>query len=335
MQKDNIEIVDGLRGGACLIVIFAHILASDVQYGMYANGCGKIGVWCFLVLSGFLAMHSMERRITSMSQNEWITFLIEYYERKVIRLYPAYVMALLLGLVLGFISTFIELIKHLLCLAGIGHFWYMPVIIKFYLFLPIEYLFYQKLSKKRFIFFNIFIGSVYVVAFPFITYIENSISFKWYFPVFIIGIVTYIIYDCLKDKSTHIIFDILSIFTMSIMLVFTPVMRRLIWKVKPDSWLQNKYLLYGFLWGLLIVCISKSLYLGNLIRKSRCLVLISDYSYELYLFHYLLLYWLSKWISNTVLRGVFVLVGSVAISWLMVNCKEFIQLFRSRNKNAH
>ena len=36
--------IDSIRGIACLIVLTAHIIATDTTIGIYASGCGKIGV---------------------------------------------------------------------------------------------------------------------------------------------------------------------------------------------------------------------------------------------------------------------------------------------------
>ena len=43
MQK-NIAWLSSLRGIGCLFVLAAHLGASSTNYGMYFNGCGKIGV---------------------------------------------------------------------------------------------------------------------------------------------------------------------------------------------------------------------------------------------------------------------------------------------------
>lgn len=154
MQRKQIPLIKSLRGIACLIVICAHILSSDPIYGIYANGCGKIGVWCFLVISGFLAMQSMEHTNKIAFLNNKKSWMISYYLKKLFRLYPSYTVALLLGFCIGFLPAFSELAKHLFCLEGTGHFWYMPVIIKFNLILPIGYFLYITISEKWFLIIN-------------------------------------------------------------------------------------------------------------------------------------------------------------------------------------
>ena len=59
--------INVLRGIACLIVLFAHIISTSATYGMYVSGCGKIGVWCFLVISGFLTVYNVKKMIRKKS----------------------------------------------------------------------------------------------------------------------------------------------------------------------------------------------------------------------------------------------------------------------------
>lgn len=99
-----------------------------------------------LMISGFLALQSMEYT-KNHKPEKWSTWLINYYLKKLLRLYPMYTAALLFALWIGVIPSFTDVIKHLFCLDGIGHFWYMPVIIKFYLSLPVGYFIYYILSK--------------------------------------------------------------------------------------------------------------------------------------------------------------------------------------------
>ena len=315
MQKKHLSFIDSLRGTACLIVMLAHILASDPKYGMYANGCGKIGVWCFLIISGFLAMQSM-KYTKSHKPEKWSTWLITYYKKKLFRLYPTYIAALLFALWIGLLPSFTVVIKHLFCLDGIGHFWYMPVIIKFYLLLPIGYFLYHIMPKRWFLFVHTLTAFLCCLVFPFTSYIENSIQFRWYFPVFIIGMLIYEIYEeitKIKFRHPYLLF-IIAIADILVMISFTPLMREILWNITPGPWLQNKYLLYAVLWGILLLALSK-LNLPerqNIIHKF--IEWVSQYSFELYLFHYLFLSWFSLAIPNTIIRGGAVLLCSMVCS---------------------
>ena len=61
MQK-NIAWLSSLRGIGCLFVLAAHLGASSTNYGMYFNGCGKIGVWLFMIFSGFWFLYPLCQR---------------------------------------------------------------------------------------------------------------------------------------------------------------------------------------------------------------------------------------------------------------------------------
>ncbi len=311
INKNRIEIIDYMRGVACLIVLFAHIFSTHPQFGMYANGCGKIGVWCFLVISGFLATYSISFT-TRKSAQEWCVWLKRFYSKKFIRLYPTYFIALLCALVLGVIPTLTSIIKHLLCLEGVGHFWYMPVIIKFYILLPIEYVIYSFSGKKGFIAVNILLGIIIAVAFPFTIYIENSTLLRWYIPVFILGMLLYysIDFNIFNSKVT-ILYDVITIVIVALMLLLTPALKKLIWHIEPSSWLQNKYLLYGILWSLLIYFTSYSKYIRLWLFRVSFLKQISNYSYEIYLFHYIFLNWITRHSQNMIIRTLGTIIGTI------------------------
>lgn len=99
-----------MRGIACLIVLVAHIVATS-KYGIYASGSGKIGVWCFMLLSGFFLMLPL---INDDKFN-----IKEFYIKKVFRIYPSYIIVLVLSVIVFYKS---DLIMHIFGLKGFGHF---------------------------------------------------------------------------------------------------------------------------------------------------------------------------------------------------------------------
>lgn len=290
---------------------------------------GKIGVWCFLVISGFLAMQSMEHTNKIAFLNNKKSWMISYYLKKLFRLYPSYTVALLLGFCIGFLPAFSELAKHLFCLEGTGHFWYMPVIIKFNLILPIGYFLYITISEKWFLIINIILALVCGIAFPFYSYSENSIQLRWYFPVFVIGMLIYWIYRKLVGQKTTypLLFAGIAVADILIMLLFTPIMRQVLWGTAPSSWLQNKYILYAVLWGVLIISLSKCNIPQHSGKIQQFLEWISKYSYELYLFHYLFLFWFNKHLNNTLTKGLVVLLFSFPLATITNRLNKIIAAF--------
>lgn len=315
-MKQRIQMFDALRGLACLIVIFAHILSTDCTYGLYANGCGKIGVWCFMVMSGFLSFLPFLNDTYTYS----ITDVIKYYRNKLVKVYPAYLIVLIFAFSIGYIDDLRILGLSLLFGKGEGHFWYMPVIAQFYLIFPIVIYLYFLVKKNDYLFtfFLLSAGALCCILFPFFSYEENSILIFWYLPVFIMGIILSIIWRRVSDKiKPSAWFDIMIFVMVIAILVCTPIFQKLIWNIAPSGWLQNKYLLMGVLWSIIVFCLLFSKKIRLIMENSKILNWIGKISYELYLIHYIILLKIVPIFQNTFIRGVIVVLLSVGLSWIL------------------
>lgn len=310
MEK-KIEWLDSLRGIACLIVVVAHIVAQHPVIGMYANGCGKIGVWLFLVMSSFLLLYHTGSKVFSGKN------LIRYYWNKMLRLYPVYIIGLILAYFSGLLPEWTDILKHLFLLEGYGHFWYMPVIIKFFMIAPVFKWLYTKFSKK--VFSCIISGLLVVLAvcFPFTEYTENSIELRWYMPVFLMGMLLYMLYEKMKDYKQHKIWDAVAIVAVGIILLLTPWMREKLWRIDPANYLQNKYILIGGLWCIIMIAVSRGIQIRKVLEKSRFLQEIGKISYAIYIFHYIILLCLKEkgvaWGVNGILTFCFSIVISIGV----------------------
>lgn len=328
----TIKCLNSLRGIACIIVFIAHWWASDPAYGIYASGCGKIGVWCFMLLSGFFLMRSI------VNQSELHFSIIEFYVKKFVRIYPVYVIALVFSAALG-VLPWSELGGHLLIYKGMGHFWYMPVIIKLYIIWPIFAVMYKLLLKNKKLknvnlVYGILLsitGLIFGVVFPFTTYIENSISLYWYMPVFIMGMILAILYLSIAEKKKSVLWDLVSAFGLVGIIIFTPYIRQVLWNIEPSGWLQNKYLLMSILWVFVILGLLWGKYIGNVLEKARVLQGIGGMSYAVYLFHYPILMKLNGFITDRWIKGILLMIFTLAVSWLVT----MIMLnFSQKNKCA-
>lgn len=318
----TIKCLNSLRGIACIIVFIAHWWASDPEYGIYSSGCGKIGVWCFMLLSGFFLMRSL------INQSEFHFNIIEFYVKKILRIYPVYVIALVFSATLG-VLPWRELVGHILIYKGMGHFWYMPVIIKLYIIWPIFALVYKllrnnkKLKDVNFVYGILLsiICLIFGVVFPFNTYVENSISLYWYMPVFIMGMILAILYLSIVEKKKSVLWDMVSAFGLVGIIIFTPYMRQLLWNIEPSGWLQNKYLLMSVLWIFVILGLLWGKYIGKLLEKTGMLQWIGGMSYAIYLFHYPILIKLNGFISDRWIKGILLTIFTLAVSWLVTTIK--------------
>jgi len=160
--------LDGLRGLACLLVIFCH--AGYVHFVPLLRGIGSFGVMIFYTLSGFLmAYHYF---LEGFSAPYWTAFLI----RRFIRVYPAFFVATFGYLLLerylphGFPLTQGEggiagLIPSWLLCESKGVFWTIPVEIKFYLVYPlIAYGFFLLSTRIAFTITMVFGAGLFFVA---------------------------------------------------------------------------------------------------------------------------------------------------------------------------
>lgn len=320
-MKEKIGYIEAIRGIACLIVLFAHIVSIHPQYGVYASGCGKIGVWCFMLLSGMLLFApyvECEDRVFSCKE------LLLYYRNKILRIYPAYLCAICIAYLMGLLSA-MDIPKHILCVKAWGHFWYMPVIIKFYCIAPIFLIVYSELKKyiPRYanvieIFLLIVVCMFFIFAFPHSDYIENSVAIYWYMPVFIIGmLLTFVISMTKLRVSSTKIMEVLVIIGIMCIIIPTPLFRKLIWGIDPSNYLQNKYVYMAMCWFVILFAISHSRIAKNILERAVFLKKVGAISYEIYLIHYLILNIAVQQCSSFVLTGILVVVISLMLAIFM------------------
>lgn len=314
MQK-NIAWLSSLRGIGCLFVLAAHLGASSTNYGMYFNGCGKIGVWLFMIFSGFWFLYPRCQRQQALNGRN----LMGYYGKKIIRIMIPYLAVLLISMGLGFIPDGKELLRHLLLIDGFGHFWYMPVIMKFFLIAPLFWLLQQMIKDKKWLFAVIAgIGIVLAVVFPFTTYTENSMQLRWYVPVFLMGMLLAIIWESWSNwKENSIGADVIVLVLAVILFSFTPWFRQKLWGIEPSAYLQNKYLLMGGLWCLIILGIVKGKIWKVWLNKSHVLQWIGEISFPLYLIHFPILMRLNATEIGWAKKVIIVLVTSILLASIL------------------
>lgn len=343
-QNEKINWLHSLRGIACIIVVAAHIVASVPGIGIYASGCGKIGVWFFMVVSGFFLIYPYLQRAR---QWNW-SVIPEYYERRLNKIYPVFLIALAWGGAIQYYS-FRDIVNVLLLRlsGGIGHFWYMIVIIKFYIIAP--FFIFVLAFMKKYVFernYKIFLGIILVVmgfcfsfVYPYTQYSENSTLLRWYVPVFVMGGLLAVI-PCKKFESREnssdikkngrylkkIKWDLMVVFAVGGIVIQTPMMREQILGIKPNNYLQNKYLDIAFLWCLIIFGLQRSEFLKKKLSCVRCFQKIGDCSYEIYLFHYIFLQkFCIVFPENVCLRNVLTIIFTALSSFLVHYGMEWIR----------
>lgn len=144
-----LDFLDGWRGFATMLVLFHHCSTSGLlRIGdFHLRGIGGPGVAMFFVLSAFL----LSRNIVLSRSNVFDpVFLQSFYVRRVMRIYPLFIVYLLLALATSFILvqmtgqerglpfylTIPEFLEHMVVSKGYGVTWTLAVEIKYYLLLP-------------------------------------------------------------------------------------------------------------------------------------------------------------------------------------------------------
>lgn len=311
-EKENTKYLTAIRGFACLIVIVAHILAGIPFTGRYVSGCGKIGVWLFFILSAFLLTRQWmaKERFTGKE-------VAGFYVKRFFRIFPCYLVTLCIAFAIGHIKNFSSLIKHLFLLEGIGHFWTIPVEFVFYLVVPLLAFVLLKIKdEKKSVIFLLISGVICEILFPYWKCSENSIQLRWYFPVFIMGMITAFVYQKFENQEKNSVkCDVILVVILLLMLCATPYFRKLIFGLEPDAYLQNKFLYFGIVWSIVILAIQNSKYSIHFLNRSKFLLWIGNISFPLYLIHFVVLDHLK--LENVLVNSFAIFGSSVILAAIM------------------
>lgn len=141
--------LDGIRAfavGAVILEHWASGLPRPIRETLARLDLGGWGVECFFVLSGFLITLLLLN--AKASNPSFITALGHFYSRRALRIFPAYYLVLLIGLmtyspmheVIGWHALYLSNLYplwHVTFAPVGGHFWSLAVEEQFYLFWPL------------------------------------------------------------------------------------------------------------------------------------------------------------------------------------------------------
>ncbi len=150
--------LDGLRGIACLMVVFHHC-AVEFGYPPFLI-YGFTGVHLFFVLSGYLLSQPFLRHL---AEGNAFPDLKTYFTRRFLRIYPPYFVALMVFAVLRVVThtnipTLANLLAHVLLIFNYFNqttfysinpvFWSLAIEAQFYILLPLIALSFSRLVPK-------------------------------------------------------------------------------------------------------------------------------------------------------------------------------------------
>lgn len=127
--------LDGLRGLAVLLVVLSHASNEGLHLapGLDFRGVGRTGVFLFFVLSSYLLTDQLLALGAAPLRRPGTWG--RYAARRLLRVYPGYLLALGVTLALGGM-TVPHALEHLALVRAEWHFWTIPVEVLFYLALP-------------------------------------------------------------------------------------------------------------------------------------------------------------------------------------------------------
>ncbi|ETP72206.1 putative acyltransferase [Lachnospiraceae bacterium JC7] len=340
--------LDSVRGLAILIVLTVHIIQAVPKYHDAVSGCGKIGVWLLFLLTGFFTFRpyliydekEKSRDIKNfMSESssgikQYVITSFRFYLKRMIRIYPAFFVVLVLSVVIGYLGV-AEAVKNFLLVEGTGHFWTLPVEMKFYLITPVFGLVFQVIRKKEYrglllvVTALLFSGLFFYKNCP-----ENSIQLGWYLPVLLFGGVLNCFicndHENLNERTVSygmagikpFMYDTAAVIIVLGFFLMVPGIRYLIFGIPVSRYLSDKYLYLSLLWMIFLFSLDRSEYIRPLLEKSRILPFFGKISYSLYLVHYIVIQHLGSFMEDQKLKSLMALIISLILSVILERTVE-------------
>ena len=327
--------IDGLRAIAIVFIILSHFKQLNFVSG---------GVNIFFVISGYLITHILLNHQPN---------IFKFYKNRLLKLYPKIFIISIITLILfffigdfdlwtvvvrSFLTTITGVFNFYLITIGDVYgqdnyinpflpFWAFCVIIQFYIIFPIVLKIIFFLTKKfnfneNFIIISLF--TISIVLFLFYFYFRNNIFFSFYSPLtrywqFMLGASLYFVIQFKKK----LYFDDLAIY-LAVILIF-------IWQFNLEwlySWRDVQILLTI---STLLFLYSTKKNIFNNILSMKPLTFLGKISYELYLIHMSVIYFISQWFHQGVV--ILSLILLIIITFLYNNQnlqKKIIFIFSSK-----
>ncbi len=283
--------LDGIRGMALILVILTHMINSQ---DFLIPVTGKMGVWLFFVLSAFLlSSYFLAAPARTREIWEWLNYLI----RRILRVYPLYVLVILFNFFFFKIGGINEgnLTDHILLNDGVTHFWTMPVEIHFYFVLPVVILVIVYGLRLNVWWTGLALAGS-IVLHQLIAPPEQSkvgdFHLLTYLPVFLTGCFLATIYVKTKEinfsRRQRIFFDVMALAILAGMsLTVTNIWSVLFYPVGTD-YFHKYFIWYGFAWAAFIWFTINGIW----VRKFFSLPFIRIWgviSYSAYLIHLMII----------------------------------------------
>ncbi len=335
--------LDGLRGLAAMLVVFAHMSRGGVHLHPSLNFVefGKPGVFLFFVLSSFLLTQQLVGRPGAelLSPRAWSL----YFTRRLLRIYPLFTVALLAGLSTPFMTKAlfgprpVSFLEHLTLQQGAKIFWAIPVEVKFYFALPLLVLVFAFALRRNAAAFLVVAAAAiavneYMWAAGIMSY--RSIQLRHYMPVFVTGFCAALLFERFRDSPqriwSRVLLEAVSIASLAAVTLTLPAFYRLVTGVHvADYSMAVRHYWYGIGWSAFLLTLMLSRGPVSVLLASRPARFIGLISFSVYLWHLPIIEYVRRTFVMTppakVLVVLALLFPAAALSYLVIE-RPFINL---------
>ncbi len=297
-MRSLIEPLNGVRGFAVLLVVLSHASYHELHLieGLDFNGLGKTGVFIFFVLSAFLLTYGL--LVKSRSVADLVAAMPRYITRRILRIYPLYLLALTASLVVSlvyapfYVDSLASLIGHLLLLEGRGIFWTIPVEFGYYLILPIVVAGLLVARKRP--------GLVLISLILFVALWQNLVPpvflpFTPYFlSLFLMGSVAAYTYYYMEQHHADIVvgklFRGLATAACVLSLLAITITTPSVWghitdKEIPQNHFHYNFIMFGVISTALVLGATWSVPMLRRLFSSRIMAYLGEISFSIYIWH--------------------------------------------------
>lgn len=292
----HLEVLDGLRGVAVLVVLASHFSSAGLFPRPFLHGVGKSGVYLFFVLSAYLLTRNLlSKPAGALAQpRTWL----DYALRRVLRIWPLYLVVLGLSWLsfthghawLYAIDT-PALWRHLSLREGQSVLWSIPVEFTFYLWLPLVVLGLRGMARARW---PAWLQcAAFALALGLCTWrwrpaasIENDVHLGSYLVVFLCGAFAARVDAWLADVRGSAAWTLAGIAAVLLWCIAVPVVWCRLRGMPFEATVTRAwFLFFGVLWSVLLLSL---LHGGERLRRVfawRPLRWVGLVSFSLYLWH--------------------------------------------------
>ena len=297
-MRSQIEPLTGVRGLAILLVVLSHASYHELNLieGLDFTGVGKAGVFLFFVLGAFLLTFGLLAKCRSAT--DLIAVMPRYFTRRILRIYPLYLLGLLASLAVSlyyapfYVDSIASLIKHLLLLEGRGIFWTIPVSFGYYLILPLVAAVLLVAQNRP--------GLIFISLILFVTLWQNLFppDFKPFMPyflsLFLMGSVAAYVFYYMEQRYPEIVASRLfrwlattaCVLALAVIAITTPSL----WGYIIGRQVSTTYFYYDFI---MFGIVSTALILGTVwsdsalcrLFTSRVMTHLGEIGFSLYVWH--------------------------------------------------